>query len=560
MPITGAYARQSGGNGQRETSVEDQFRRCRQVAEREGLSIEERFFFADQDITGKKEGTVKRTQYRRLLDAIEARECSVVIADEISRLTRHIREGGMLMDLVEETGVRFLTADGIDTHREGWKALWMMKLAAATMEVESTGSRTVRGMVGQLDRGFQIAKAPYGYRASPEVTEAGKVLGKKWVISELEAGVVRRIYALRHRGQSCPGIAAILQREGVVPPGASRKGGSVRWRAATVHRLMGNSIYRGLFIWNGSGFTKARARKKNKERKEIPFKREELRLVTDELWYACNPRHGKESATYRRRGGGKNVLAGLVTCGVCDCLLSVGSNKGMNCPGCYQARRVGAVSEYMKYTSVAAAMLALEWVLETLFTGALRSKLNGMLADRLRSGPAKEMEEVTRRLKETEDAIDRIQGFMLNPNVDPGIWAKRLEGYAQNKQVCEHRLSQLRAASRRLTPAAVNAQVEFDPLPALRELLASGDDAYAVKATLGRLLATFRFIAKPSRYVSVFQLSILPGECLAELSDTEVIDSSEFAFEVTCSTDARRPVVWRVSGKAIPVPPVLVRE
>lgn len=141
MSVTGAYARYSPGKGQGETSIEDQLRRCRQVAEREGLSIDEKFVFADEAITGKAEGLAKRTQYRRLLDAIEARECSIVIVDEISRLTRHVREGGRLMDLVDEMGVRFLTNDGIDTQRDGWRPLWMVKLMAANMEVESTGTR-----------------------------------------------------------------------------------------------------------------------------------------------------------------------------------------------------------------------------------------------------------------------------------------------------------------------------------------------------------------------------------------------------------------------------------
>ena len=68
-----------------------------------------------------------------------------------------------------------------------------------------------------------------------------------------------------------------------------------------------------------------------------------------------------------------------------------------------------------------------------------------------------------------------------------------------------------------------------------------------------RLLSTFKLVAKPSRSVHVFRLALQPGVCLAELSDTDVIDNSVFEFEVTCSTTARRPVVWQVSGKAIRV-------
>lgn len=551
MSSAGAYARFSSGNGQRDTSIDDQLRRCRQVAEREGLTLDPKFVFADAAITGRAEGLAKRTQYRRLLDAVEARECSVVIVDEISRLTRHVQEGGRLMDLVENMGVRFLTNDGLDTHREGWRSLWMVKLMSANMEVESTGSRTTRGMIGQLERGYQIAQPPYGYRSSVEVADNGKVLGTKWSIHEPEAEVVRRIYELRYAGMSCPSIAETFQQEGLVPPGNSRTRSQVRWRAASVHRLMTNTIYRGLFVWNGSGFTRAKARKKRKELKMLPFQRPALRMVPDELWYACVPRHDSAPRTYAPRGGGKNLFSGLVRCGVCNSLLSVGSSQGMNCPGCYQAKRVGAEDLYMGYTSVSAARQALEWALNAIFTGEVRLELNKRLAEKLHSGPAKELGELTKRLKDIDSNIDRIQGFMLNPNLDPAIWTKKLEEFSQSKHACEHRLSQLRSASRQLTPATLQTQVHLDPLPALHELLNGKEEVYKVRATLRRLLESFTFVAKPSRYVSVFRIALQPGICLSELSDTAVVDSSSFEFEVTCSTNARRPVVWQVSGECV---------
>lgn len=545
------YGRYSPGKGQGDTSIEDQFRRCRQVAEREGLVIDEKLVFSDAAITGKAEGLAKRTQYRRLLDAIEARECSVVIVDEISRLTRQVDEGGRLMNLAEDLGVRFLTNDGVDTLRDGWRPLWLVKLMAANMEVESTGSRTTRGMLGQLERGYQIAQAPYGYRASPAVTEAGKVLGTTWSIYEPEAQVVRQIFKARLEGRSCPAIAATLQQEGVLPPGSSRKGGQVWWRASTIHRLMSNTIYRGEFLWNGSGFTKAKAKKKRKELKPQAFPRPTLRIVSDEIWYACNPGQSGEPGLYRQRGGGKNALAGLVRCGVCVSLLSIGSNQGMHCPGCYQARRIGIKHQYLGYTSVPAARLALESVLGSLFNGEVRQVLNRRLADRLQTGPARELEELSERLKGIDASIDLVQGYMLNPNLDPDSWERKLEGLVQNKRACEHRIGQLRSASRRLTPEALQMQVQLDPLPLLSQLLSGQEEAYKVRATLRRLLATFRFVGKPSRYVSVFRIGLQPGVCLAEFSDTAVIDSSVFEFEVTCSTSAHRPVVWHVDCRPI---------
>jgi hypothetical protein len=43
-------------------------------------------------------------------------------------------------------------------------------------------------------------------------------------------------------------------------------------------------------------------------------------------------------------------------------------------------------------------------------------------------------------------------------------------------------------------------------------------------------------------------VALKPGVCLAEVTDSAVIDESAVEFEVTASVGARRPVVWHVEG------------
>jgi hypothetical protein len=195
--------------------------------------------------------------------------------------------------------------------------------------------------------------------------------------------------------------------------------------------------------------------------------------------------------------------------------------------------------------------LAIEWVLQTLFTGDIRREFDQRLMERVQMGPGKEMAELNAKLKDLDALLDRIQTFMLNPNVNPRIWEPKLEVASQDKEATAYRLSQLKQSSRQLTPAVLDIQVATDPLPVLRELLQGKEEAYKVRATLRRLLSRFELVRKPSRYVSVFQFALQPGVCLAEVSDTTVIDSSQFEFEVTASTSAHRPVVWTVSGRRI---------
>jgi len=86
----------------------------------------------------------------------------------------------------------------------------------------------------------------------------------------------------------------------------------------------------------------------------------------------------------------------------------------------------------------------------------------------------------------------------------------------------------------------------------LAELLNGTEEPYKVRKTLQRLLARFQFIRKLGRYQSVFRLALRPGVSLAEASGTETLDSEEVEFEVTVSTTAHRPVVWRVFGCLVP--------
>jgi site-specific DNA recombinase len=552
MGITAAYARVSD-EVQRATSIDDQLRRCREVAQREGLILEERLVFSDLAITGKTEGLAKRRGYQRLCDAIAAKECSIVIVDEISRLTRSVHEGGRLMELVDSSGVHFLTHCGIDTRRDGWKTMWMFKMMMATSEVDGTSSRTSRGMVGQLERGFQIAQAPFGYRAFKEASASGREIGTKWLIYEPEAAIVRQMYQWRYDGMSCGGIARSLQDLNIATPGAARKSAPPYWRQASVHRILQNTIYRGIFIWNGSTFAKAIARKRQRQVEPVEYGRPQLRIVDDAEWYECN-RSRVAISGLRPRGGGRHLCAGLVRCGDCQSLLSVQSgkvNKSMTCAVCEQKARIGLLDVKVRYTSTKAARLALEWVLEPLFSGPVREEFNSRLAARLVDGPQKELEEIATRLKEVDVTIDRIQTFMLNPTTDPGAWDGKLQVSTQEKRRLENRLEQLKSLRQQMSPAVLQAQVKADPLPFLRELLDGDAEVYKVKATLRRLLSKFELVDRPQKGESVFRIGLKPGVCLAEVSESTTIDDSVIEFEVTVSVGAARPVCWNVGGRRV---------
>lgn len=56
---------------------------------------------------------------------------------------------------------------------------------------------------------------------------------------------------------------------------------------------------------------KYKAEKRGEEVAQRDYPRPDLRLVTDEDWFLCNPEKNKR----KNNGGGKNALAGILTCG-----------------------------------------------------------------------------------------------------------------------------------------------------------------------------------------------------------------------------------------------------
>ncbi len=274
---------------QRETSIEDQIRRCKEVGRQHGLAVDDALIFADSAISGQAKGEAKRLGFQALLKAWDAGEFSVLIVDEFSRLSRDAVTQAQLMRRLESNQrVRMLTANGIDTARPNWQLQLGLEGIVSQQAGRDTRHRVVRGMIGQLERGYMIATPAFGYLLKREFDEQGNRIGSRWLIDEAEAIVVRDIFERRARGESMHEIARELNKSGVPTRRKARTADGGYWRPAAVRNLLSNCIYKGVFIWNGSTTAKARAKSEGCDLEPMHYMRPELRLVSDELWSRCN--------------------------------------------------------------------------------------------------------------------------------------------------------------------------------------------------------------------------------------------------------------------------------
>lgn len=550
MRTAAIYARYSTDE-QSPTSIEDQVRQCRKLAAEKGFEVEDQWVFSDAAISGGTKGSAKRAAFTQVLDAAEAREIDVLFADEVSRVARNQLDGAKICDLVERTGLRIVTGDGIDSQADrNWQFLWAFKLMVAVQQNQSTATEVIRGMLGQLGRGYMIAKAPFGYVPERITGPDGRRLGTLWKPDEAKAAIVVNMYGWRYEGQSLLKIAKRLNNENIPSPGQSRRKTPTYWRPATVVQTLGNTAYKGVFVWNGSSHTKAIAKRRRETVVTVPFDRPELRLVSDEVWAACNPSEGTE----RIRGGGKHALSGVVRCGHCNAKLSIGGNKKSltaYCPQCAQAKSVNEGTDFVGYTSVKAVQSALRWGLEQAFTGPAQAEFHERLRARLTLGPAQELAEVEKKLLELTATMNRLKRLVADPRTPEEWLREQLVEAGGEMEAKQRQLKALKERSRLITREVVELQAGLDPLPYLIRLLDGEPAAFKVRAVLQRLITRFRFVGKKRRGHSEFELEFKPGVLVAELSETALVDATRIAFRIEVVTTSKDWGTWNVTGRAI---------
>lgn len=544
MAKAAIYARYSTSN-QKDTSIEDQVRRCTEIARRHGYEVEAALIFSDAAISGSDEALDKRAGYSQLLAAWDERAFDALVVDEVSRLARGNMELARLQERVEATRVRLITADGIDSAQPAWGLLFGVIGAVAQQARRETRHRVTRGMLGQLERGFMIADAAFGYRRVVQTSSDGTPIGTRWEIDEKEAAIVREMYAMRRAGRSYQAIAAWLNRQGIPSPRKPRKGQNSYWRQGTVYRLLANTIYAGVFVWQGSAFSVAKAQRSGRTLEPRAFARPELRLVDDETWRICNDR------THRaHRGGRRHLLAGLLSCGECHATLTVkvvGSRQSAYCASCAAAKAVGVKTAFLGYVSAAGAREALEHVLHRIFSDTAVEEFRRRLRERLSGGHEQERARLVRLLAQATRACERLARHLRDQHDDDPIIDRQYKEAAADRRRLEQELKAFDACRpSKEQRAAAERQLQVDPLAVLSRLLRGEGDVERTQAVLGRLFPRIALIGRPARHVAIYEIEVAPAVGFAVAAEGQAMFEQREVLTVEVRCSARRPTRWLV--------------
>jgi site-specific DNA recombinase len=343
------YARYSS-ELQRDASIEDQVRVCRERTEREGWDY--RHAYTDRAQSG---ASALRPGYQALLEDARRGAFDIVVAEALDRLSRDQEDIAALLKRLRFAGVRLFTlAEGeIGELHVGLKgtmnALFLKDLAA----------KTRRGLEGRVRKGRSGGGLCFGYDVIRERDPDGEPIRGGRTINETEAVIVRRIFSEFAAGSSPRAIAQRLNAEQIAGPQGGAWGPSTiygNWRRGT--GILNNELYIGKLVWNRQSFIKdpttgRRQARPNPIEEWVTQDVPELRLVDDALWNEVKRRQRhvrleltRDNAGIRSERARRPVylLSNLLKCGACGGGFSKISQHHY---GCSNARNRGTCSNLL---------------------------------------------------------------------------------------------------------------------------------------------------------------------------------------------------------------------
>ncbi len=486
------YARYSSDN-QKDTSIEDQMRKARERALREGWLIVAEH--GDRSISGSVPVALRPGGKAMLADALAGR-FEVLIVEGLDRLSREVGEAETITKRLEHKGIRIVgVADGYDSEAKGRKVMRIARGLINELYLDDLREKTHRGLAGQFERGFHVGGACYGYRSEP--TPDGQ--GKRLVIEASQAETVRSIFEAFASGHSARYIAHRLNAAGIASP----RGGT--WAVSALvgdqkrgAGLLNNELYAGRVVWNRRQWLKDPETGKRRyvdrpreewQTREVP----ELRIVPAELWeqVRSRARRGPKNGSRDGRGAAPRTLfSGVLRCVHCGGPMvavdryrygcNINHDRGATvCPNPLRVRRADV--ERRLLAELRADLLSGETI--AAMQEAVREVLSGIKADaQAAAGPLRA------RLAKLETGIANLVEAIADHGISAALSAKLSQAEAERNSIAEQVL-QAEAQAERAAPLIDDALARYRKLVLdLRSALDDEEDRDRVRGMVAELI------------------------------------------------------------------------
>jgi site-specific DNA recombinase len=346
---------------QRPTSIEDQVRKCIQECERhQGWTILKDWVMSDEEVSGRS--MTGRGGLKSLKEAVKKnpRPFDCMLIDDTSRFGRNLGDVLKLAEFFAHCGVSLhFVSPPLNSPDPNFRQLLIFKGMMDEQFSTDLAVKVLRGLEGQVRRGFNAGSACFGYKNQAVPDPAGKgdgIAGMRLEIIPDQAEVALRIFKEYASGSSFATIARGLRADKIQAPKPPRKNSVRVWAADSIGDLLRNKKYIGINEWHRTEQsidpeTGRSVTRKRPQEKWVRHQNPEWRIVSDELWEKVQeqlqlkrriglPKIGGQNRTERSR---KYLFSGQLCCGTCGGPLKIidgtagGTTVWYGCPARYKA-------------------------------------------------------------------------------------------------------------------------------------------------------------------------------------------------------------------------------
>ncbi len=238
-----------------EGSIKNQEQRLREFVKLKNLVApfgEVAGVYSDPGFSAKD---MNRPGFQRLLKSIERREINLILVTELSRLTRSMKDFGLLQEFLIKSDCEFLSLrENFDTSSATGGMVLNIMASISEFERRQTAERISQAFLARAKRGlYNGGSVPVGYSIDPDRK------GNLVIVAE-EATLVKLVFETFLKKETMAGTAKWLNQEKIELPATMRGGGNFRsgiFRIDTIHKILRNPIYAGIRAYRvrkGPGF------------------------------------------------------------------------------------------------------------------------------------------------------------------------------------------------------------------------------------------------------------------------------------------------------------------
>ncbi len=225
------YARFSSDK-QDEASIDAQVRACQEYAAGKGLSIQE--IYADEAISGKGSKTASRKAYQKMLRDVNKGSFDTILIHKYDRVARNLGEHVNLEKRLKDKRVELIAVAQDFGNSAEAKIMRTLMWSLSEYYLDNLSSEVKKGhRETALKAKHNGGSAPFGY----------DVVNQEYVINELEAGYVKKIFDAAANRE---GFTAIIQ-ELASARITGKRGKPIKY--TQIYEMLRNEKYTGTYIY-----------------------------------------------------------------------------------------------------------------------------------------------------------------------------------------------------------------------------------------------------------------------------------------------------------------------